>query len=47
VIKFAAKDILNRYTGNPFKRLKLKLIDLKYRVSKNFKNLRKRPEKRQ
>jgi hypothetical protein len=46
VIKFAAKDILNRYTGNPFKRLKLKLIDLKNRVSDNFRNLRKRQERK-
>lgn len=36
VIKFAAKDFLLRYSKNPFRRLKLRLINLKYRNYKNF-----------
>ncbi|MGZ5491109.1 MAG: hypothetical protein ACXWE6_10245 [Nitrososphaeraceae archaeon] len=36
VIKFAAKDFLHRYSKNPFRRLKLRLINLKYRNYKNF-----------
>lgn len=32
VIKFAAKDILSRYSGNPFRKLRLKLINLKYKI---------------
>jgi hypothetical protein len=38
VIKFAAKDFLMRYSKNPFRRLKLRLINLKYRNYKNFYN---------
>lgn len=38
VIKFAAKDFLLRYSKNPFRRLKLRLINLKYRNYKNFYN---------
>ena len=38
VIKFAAKDFLHRYSKNPFRRLKLRLINLKYRNYKNFYN---------
>ena len=38
VIKFAAKDFLYRYSKNPFRRLKLRLINLKYRNYKNFYN---------
>lgn len=34
VIKFAAKDFLFRYSSSPFRRFKLKLINLKYRVIK-------------
>jgi len=34
VIKFAAKDFLFRYSSSPFRRFKLKLIDLKYKVLK-------------
>lgn len=36
VIKFAAKDFLFRYSSNPFRRFKLKLINLKYRVIKSL-----------
>lgn len=36
VIKFAAKDFLQRYSRNPFRRFKLRLINLKYRNYKNF-----------
>lgn len=36
VIKFAAKDLLFRYSSNPFRRFKLKLINLKYRVIKSL-----------
>ncbi len=46
VIKFAAKDILNRYSGNPFKKLKLKLINLKYRILKYFRYSEKKSEKK-
>lgn len=42
VIKFAAKDFLFRYSANPFRRFKLKLINLKYRVIELFK---KSPDK--
>lgn len=38
VIKFAAKDFLLRYSKNPFRRFKLRLINLKYRNYKNFYN---------
>jgi hypothetical protein len=38
VIKFAAKDFLQRYSRNPFRRFKLRLINLKYRNYKNFYN---------
>lgn len=38
VIKFAAKDFLHRYSKNPFRRFKLRLINLKYRNYKNFYN---------
>ena len=38
VIKFAAKDFLHRYSKNPFRRLKLRLINLRYRNYKNFYN---------
>lgn len=36
VIKFAAKDFLFRYSSSPFRRFKLKLINLKYRVIKSL-----------
>ncbi|OFW63642.1 MAG: hypothetical protein A2Z35_04870 [Actinobacteria bacterium RBG_19FT_COMBO_36_27] len=36
VIKFAAKDILFKYSGNPFRIFKLKLINLKYKAIKSF-----------
>jgi hypothetical protein len=36
VIKFAAKDFLLRYSKNPFRRFKLKLINLKYRIISFF-----------
>jgi hypothetical protein len=32
IIKFAAKDFLFRYSTNPFRRFKLKLINLKYSI---------------
>ncbi|MCL5069425.1 MAG: transcriptional regulator [Actinobacteria bacterium] len=38
VIKFAAKDFLMRYSKNPFRRFKLRLINLKSRNYKNFYN---------
>jgi len=38
VIKFAAKDFLLRYSKNPFRRFRLKLINLKYKNYKNFYN---------
>jgi len=40
VIKFAANDLINRYYKNPFRRLKLKLINLRYKLFKiiNYKN---------
>lgn len=38
VIKFAAKDFLLRYSKNPFRRFKLRLINIKYRNYKNFYN---------
>ncbi len=36
IIKFAAKDIILRYNKNPFRRLSLSLINLKYRLIKRF-----------
>jgi len=38
VIKFAAKDFLMRYSRNPFKRFKLRFINLRYKNYKNFYN---------
>lgn len=38
VIKFAVKDFLLRYSKNPFRRFKLKLINIKYRIIKLFHN---------
>ncbi|MCL4385939.1 MAG: hypothetical protein M1479_07170 [Actinobacteria bacterium] len=34
VIKFAANDLINRYYKNPFRKLKLKLISLKFKIMK-------------
>ena len=36
IIKFAAKDIMLRYSKNPFRRLSLSIINLKYRLIKKF-----------
>ena len=36
VIKFAAKDIILRYSKNPFRRFALSIINLKYRLIKRF-----------
>jgi len=41
VIKFAVRDILFRYSSNPFRLFRLKLINLKYRV---IKSLRKKSQ---
>jgi len=40
VIKFAAKDFLLRYSTNPMRRFKLKLINLKYRIIELFRGKR-------
>ncbi len=37
VIKFAARDFLERYSSNPLRRLKLRLTNLKYRILNSFK----------
>jgi hypothetical protein len=36
VIKFAAKDIMLRYSKNPFRRFALSIVNLKYRLIKKF-----------
>lgn len=36
VIKFAANDFLLRYRKNPFRRIKLKLINFKYKIMKSI-----------
>ncbi len=36
-LKFAARDFLQRYSKSPFRRFKLKLINLRYKLFKNMK----------